>query len=388
MIHVSQDIIGSTTDPITKEVAHIYRFTLVNDQTQMYVQILSYGATIYSLRVADASGKLDDVVLGFDLLEEYEQPQNPYFGATIGRVCNRIANGSFFIYDKPVQVTKNRGNNHLHGGKIGFDKVPWDLKEIHVDGVTFAHRSLDGHEGYPGEVYATVRYTLTEDNALRIHMTAKTTMTTVVNMTNHSYFNLAGHSSGKKGLYEHNVAIFAEDITETDEESIPTGIFKPVVCTPYDFRTMENLGKRIQALQPDKLGFDDNFCVPRIDLDTNGVTPVARVIHPPTGRWMEVSSNQPGVQFYTSNYLPDEEKGEKPLIGRNNARYCKHGAFCLETQVYPDAPNHANFPEIILRPGQIYEHIVNYKFGICKKTAPEDAGSIGEEEGSCGGPKE
>ncbi|XP_011190531.1 galactose mutarotase [Zeugodacus cucurbitae] len=369
-IHVSQDMISSVTDPITGELAHIHRFTLVNDVTNMYVQVISYGAAIFSLRIPDESGKLEDVVMGFDLIEEYEDCGNPYFGATVGRVCNRLSYGSFFIYDKEVQVTQNHGIHHLHGGNIGFDKIPWNLKEIHENGVTFCHRSPDGHEGYPGELFCTVRYTIHEDNTLRVYMTAKTTMTTIVNMTNHSYFNLAGHDAGRDALYQHTVSIFAREITQTNDECIPTGVYLPVIHTPYDFRCGENLGRRIRKIEDRKLGFDDNFCVTRDELGPKDITRVAKVIHQPTGRWMEVYSNQPGVQFYTGNFLPDERKGEKLLKGRDRTTYQKHGAFCLETQGYPDAPNHVHFPRIMLRPGELYEHWVNYKFGTLRNKAP------------------
>uniref|UniRef100_A0A034VT21 Galactose mutarotase n=1 Tax=Bactrocera dorsalis TaxID=27457 RepID=A0A034VT21_BACDO len=370
MIHVSQDMISSVTDPITGEIAHIHRFTLVNDVTKTYVQVISYGAAIFSLRIPDESGKLQDVVLGFDLIQDYEDESNPYFGATIGRVCNRIANGHFTIYDKEIQVSLNHGDHHLHGGSIGFDKVAWNLKEIHENGVTFCHRSPDGHEGYPGELFATVRYTLHDDNTLRIHMTAKTTVTTVVNMTNHSYFNLAGHDAGREALYQHTVSIFGRDITQTDNYCIPTGIYLPVVHTAYDFRCGENLGRRIRQIEDRKLGFDDNYCVTQDGADEDGIVRVAKVVHQPTGRWMEVYSNQPGVQFYTGNFLPDERKGETLLKGRNKATYQKHGAFCLETQKYPDAPNHKHFPSIVLRPGELYEHVVHYKFGTLRCKAP------------------
>lgn len=370
MIHVSQDFISSVTNPITGELAHIYRFTLVNDITDMYVQVVSFGAAIYSLRVPDETGKVGEIILGFDYIQEYEKSRNTYFGATIGRVCNRIANGTFMIYDRKFEVTKNRGCNHIHGGRIGFDKVPWNLSEIHENGVTFSHRSPHGHEGYPGEVFATVRYTIHPDNSLRIYMTAKTDMTTLVNMTNHTYFNLAGHGAGREALYQHTVSIYANDITQTDPDGIPSGIYLPVDLTPYDFRTGENLGRNIRRIEGKKLGFDDNFCVIRDGLDENALAKVARVTHGPSGRWMEVESNQPGVQFYTGNFLPDDYKGRPPLLGREKTPYYKHGGFCLETQKYPDAPHHEHFPSIILRPGELYEHVINFKFGTLQSTAP------------------
>ncbi|TDG53405.1 hypothetical protein AWZ03_000220 [Drosophila navojoa] len=360
MVHVTEDVFATAAvDPFTKQTGPIRRFTLSNDE-QMSVQILTLGATISSIKVPDAKGQVEDVTLGFDDLAGYQGENNPYMGATIGRVCNRIANGKFQLDGQAIEVSRNRGTFQLHGGFVGFDKAHWKVLEVLPNGVSMTHTNPDGHEGYPGEVRATVTFTLTEDNCLHVRMDASTSKTTPVNLTNHSYFNLAGHKAGRKGLYEHNISINAYGITETDNESIPTGKILPVDGGKFDLRLISNLGERLEQLQP-ALGYDDNFCVQFEP--PQSFANVARVTHPPSGRWLEIASNQPGVQFYTSNFLPDTAKGESALAGKAGAAYAKHGAFCLETQKFPDSVNHANFPSTILRPEEKYHHEVIYKFG-------------------------
>ncbi|XP_067636258.1 galactose mutarotase-like [Eurosta solidaginis] len=373
MIHVTQDVMGKIKNPLTNENAFIFRFTLVNDLTGMTVQLISYGAAIYSVTVKDGLGQPNQVTLGYDEIDGYESAENPYFGATVGRVCNRIHRGQFCLDGQEIQLTRNQGKHHIHGGFNSFSRVPWGVKEIHRDGVTFCLISPDKSEGYPGNVFATVRYALSRENILNVYMTALTSKTTVVNMTNHSYFNLAGHDAGADALYEHNITIFANEITQTDEESIPTGEKVPVICTNYDFRTERNLGEAMKSLGQYSKGFDDNFCIHRYNLDDRDVIPVARALCPRSGLWMEVWSNQPGLQFYTSNFLPDASKNQPPIIGKSRSPYHKHGAFCFEAQKFPDAPNHPNFPSIVLKPGTLYENMLSYKFGTCapKVITPE-----------------
>ncbi|XP_017048686.2 galactose mutarotase [Drosophila ficusphila] len=330
MVKVTEDVFATgAVNPFTKSKDTIKRFTLSNGYG-MSVQLITRGAIITSIKTPDASGKIDDVTLGFDDLAGYQSDRNPYFGATIGRVCNRIGNGSFTLDGKLIQVSKNRENKfQLHGGFVGFDKAHWEVVEVRQDGVTLSHTNPDGHEGYPGKVTATASFTLSEDNCLHVLMNAVADKPTPVNLTNHSYFNLAGHKAGANGLYEHTIEINAYGITETDQSSIPTGKILPVDGTSFDLRVSSNLGERLKQLQPAR-GYDDNFCVTSDPPQT--LAKVARATHPPSGRWLEVVSNQPGVQFYTSNFMPDVQSGEAPISGKDGAAYAKHGAFCLETQ--------------------------------------------------------
>ncbi|KAH8408529.1 hypothetical protein KR215_006978 [Drosophila sulfurigaster] len=360
MVNVTEDIFATAAvNPFTKKTEQIRRFTLRNEE-QMTVQILTLGATISSIKVPDAQGHVEDVTLGFDNLAGYQSAQNPYMGATIGRVCNRIANGRFVLDGKTIQVSRNRGELTLHGGFVGFDKAHWGVDQVLANGVRMKHTNPDGHEGYPGEVTAIVTFTLTEDNCLHVVMEADTTKPTPVNLTNHAYFNLAGHKAGKAALDQHEVQINAYGITETDSNSIPTGKILLVDGGNFDLRMASKLGDRLKQLEP-AVGFDDNFCVKFTP--PAAITNIARVVHPPSGRWLEIASNQPGVQFYTSNFLPNTANGETPVAGKEGAAYAKHGGFCLETQKFPDSVNHENFPSTILRPGEKYRHEVIYKFG-------------------------
>ncbi|XP_030384945.1 aldose 1-epimerase [Scaptodrosophila lebanonensis] len=366
MVRVTEDVFATAAEnPFTRRTESVRRFTLSNGE-QMSVQVITLGATITSIKVPDDRGQIEDVVLGYDNLAGYNSASNPYFGATVGRVCNRVANGRFELDGQEVQVTRNMNNKHqLHGGLIGFNKAIWEVVAVRKDGVSMEHTNPDGHEGYPGEVKATVHFTLTEDNCLHLRMEAVTNKPTAVNLTNHAYFNLAGHNAGPDGIYAHTIEINAYGITETDEDSIPTGKITAVDGSAFDLRAPSNLGERLKQLLPAN-GFDDNFCVKWTP--PQAITKVAKATHPPTGRWLEVASNQPGVQFYTSNFMPDTSRGEKPITGKAGASYVKQGAFCLETQKFPDAVNHSNFPSVILRPGEIYGHEVIYKFGIFRKS--------------------
>lgn len=360
MVNVTEDIFANAAvNPFTKKTEQIRRFTLSNEE-QMTVQILTWGATISSIKVPDAHGKVEDVTLGFDDLAGYQSDKNPYMGATVGRVCNRIAGGKFVLDGKTIEVSRNRGEFQLHGGFVGFDKAHWEVVEVLPNGIKLKHTNPDGHEGYPGEVTATATFILTEDNCLHVALDAVTNKPTPVNLTNHSYFNLAGHKAGKEGLYEHVVEINAYGITETDSNSIPTGKILPVDGGKFDLRTPSKLGDRIKQLEP-AIGYDDNFCVQFTP--PQSIANIAKVVHPPSGRWLEIASNQPGVQFYTSNFLPNKERGEAPTKGKEGAAYSKHGGFCLETQKFPDSVNHENFPSVILRPEEKYHHEVIYKFG-------------------------
>ncbi|XP_055616929.1 galactose mutarotase [Toxorhynchites rutilus septentrionalis] len=385
-VALTVDGFGTVKDPLTGEVQPVRRFTWSND-SGMTVQVISYGAIITSIKVPGMDGTIADVVLGFDHIPGYQMANNPYFGATVGRVANRIGGAKFTLEGVEYQVTANMADRHqLHGGKIGFDKFNWIP---HVEGtvVTLSHTNMDEHEGYPGTVLASVTYELKKDNRFVCKFRATASKPTPINLTNHSYFNLAGHHTGHEEIYRHIISVNADRITETDEDSIPTGEFICVGGTPYDLRIPRELGPAMSRAPGE--GFDNNFCITKGTEQT--MTFAARVTHPHSGRVLEVYTDQPGVQLYTSNSMPDPNRNirpkpvnapeyydvtrlepvvgsmspEQPIKGKGGAKYFKHGAFCLETQNYPDAVNHANFPNSILVPGETYNHEVVYKFGLC-----------------------
>ncbi|CAG9558192.1 unnamed protein product [Danaus chrysippus] len=338
-------------------------------KNRMTVQVITYGATITSIQVPDKRGVPDDVVAGFDTLEEYFQPRNPYFGATIGRYANYIQDGTMVVRPsgRMYMLSTNRGHNHYHGGYVGFDKVNW---RSYVTGnkVIMSHVSERFHEGYPGTVMAQVSFEVTCDNTIKIEMKCTTSEPTIVNLSNTNYFNLAGHHSGPDLMYDHIITINADKYTAVDEEGLVTGEKNVVGGTPYDFRVPRSL--RVMLPKIPMGGYDINFCV------TQGteqdLTFQARALHPLTGRVLEIYSNQPGMQFYTGNLLPDPDKivegkrsyGYVPLMGKHGTFYRKHGLFCMMPQNYPDAVNHKNFPNSVLNPGETYIHKIQYKFGI------------------------
>ncbi|XP_076662937.1 galactose mutarotase isoform X2 [Andrena cerasifolii] len=335
----------------------IEKYTLKNKAGQE-VDIITYGATITSIRTPDKQGKIADIVLGFDNVQGYTSASNPYFGATIGRVANRIGKGEFILNGIKYHVTRNKGQHSLHGGAKGWSSKVW-IATIRNDWLVLTLLSEDGDEGYPGAAIASAAFNLTADGELRIVMKAFVTKATPINLTNHSYFNLAGHESNATELYKHQVTLNANSWTVTDAESIPTGEIRSVENTIMDLRNSTTLGHVIDKVSGG--GYDHNFCVTATDTGDDTVF-VARVLHPTSGRYLEVYSNQPGVQFYTSNFLP--EQGSPGIRGKNNSEYFKHGAFCLETQNYPDAVNHKNFFNSILEPGRVYNHSVTYRFGV------------------------
>ena len=336
----------------------IEKYTLTNSNNQE-VDVVTYGATVTAIRTPDKEGNIADVVLGFDNVEEYQSSSNPYFGATIGRVANRIGKATFVVDGQRYQVSRNKGENSLHGGTHGWSSKVWNASIDH-DRVIMTLISPNDDEGYPGRVTARVTFQLTDDGELRIDMTAESPVkATPINLTNHSYFNLAGHTTNAAELYKHVFTLNADRWTVTDSESIPTGEIRPVENSVMDLRNATMLGDVIDKVPGG--GYDYNFCLSEPH-DYEKRSLVAEVLHPASGRSLEVYSNQPGVQFYTSNFLP--ERNDTGVLGKNGARYFKHAAFCLETQNYPDAVNHENFPNSILRPGVIYNHIVIYKFGV------------------------
>ncbi|XP_078261413.1 galactose mutarotase isoform X1 [Rhinoraja longicauda] len=326
----------------------VVRFTLRS--SSITLRVLSFGAIVTSLETEDRDGRAADLVLGFDTLEGYIN-KHPYFGAVIGRVANRIAQGKFSIDGKDYQLAINNGPNSLHGGLKGFDKVLW-TPEILPNGVAFSMTSVDGDEGYPGELKVRVTYELNGEE-LSINYRAKTSKTTPVNLTNHSYFNLAGH--GTPTIYDHEVSIEAESYLPVDKTSIPTGEIASVVNTYFDLRNPVVLGNHIKNKLTE--GFDHNFCLSL----SKQRSPCARVYHRPSGRLLEMETTQPGIQFYTANFL------DGSLKGKGGALYPKHSAFCLETQNWPDAVNKKKFPDVLLRPCEEYNHTTWLKFSVVKQ---------------------
>ena len=315
------------------------------------VRIMTYGGIIVSLRTPDRNGKLDDVVLGCNSVEEYVA-QTAHFGGLIGRYANRIAHGSFQLDGRTYTTPKNNGDNTLHGGIRGFDKVVWAAKEI-TDGIELTYVSKDGEEGFPGTLTTTVRYTLS-GGALRIEYAATSDKDTVLNLTNHSYFNLAGQ--GKGDVLGHVVKIDASRITPVDASLIPTGELTPVEGTPFDFRTPHTIGSRIDADDPQLRlgqGYDHNFV---LDHPAGGLAEAAEVYEPTTGRILRVLTTEPGVQFYSANHL------DGSITGKEGRVYNRRFAFCLETQHYPDSPNHASFPSTELTPGQKFHSVTVFEF--------------------------
>ncbi|SDK42951.1 aldose 1-epimerase [Catalinimonas alkaloidigena] len=327
-------------------------YTLTNP-SGVKVGIINYGAIVTSIVVPDRNGEMGDVVLGFDNLEGYLIPP-PYFGAVVGRYGNRIANGKFTLNGQTYTLAKNNGPNHLHGGNKGFDKVVWDAEPFEEGddvGVRLSYTSPDGEEGYPGTLQVTVTYTLTPDNELEMHYDAETDKATPVNLTNHSYFNL---SAGKSNdILGHELMINADRYTVVDATLIPTGEQRPVEGTPMDFTAPHAIGERIAQVEG---GYDHNYVLNRTSGE--GLQKAVRVVEPTSGRVMEVTTTQPGVQFYSGNFL------DGTITGRGNASYIKHAGFCLETQHFPDSPNHPDFPSTVLNPGERYDETTVYRFSV------------------------
>jgi aldose 1-epimerase len=325
------------------------------------VRAISYGAIISSLRVPDRTGHLDDVVLGYDSLAGYLR-ETPYFGAIVGRYANRIAKGRFTLEGTTYQLATNNGPNHLHGGVKGFDKVTWRGEPFRGDsgaGVTFTYTSPDGDQGYPGMLAARVRYLLTDRNELVIDYAATTDRATPVNLTQHSYFNLAGE--GRRDVLDHRLWINADEFTPVDSTLIPTGEIASVSNTPFDFRTPTAIGARIEA-DDQQLhfggGYDHNFVLRR---EGAGLSHAAKVEEPSSGRTLDIYTTEPGLQFYSGNFLNGS------ITGKRGHLYRHRFGFCLETQHYPDSPNQPQFPSTILRPGQEYRSQTVFVFGVMIK---------------------
>jgi aldose 1-epimerase len=320
------------------------------------VRIMTYGGIIVSVRTPDRNGKLDDVVLGCDSVEKYVA-QTAHFGGIIGRYANRIAHGTFQLDGKTYSVPKNDGDNALHGGIRGFDKVVWGAKQIQ-DGIELTYVSKDGDQGFPGNLSTTVRYTLS-GGALRIEYSATTDKDTVLTLTNHSYFNLKGQ--GRGDVLGHVLKIDASRITPVDATLIPTGELKSIGGTPFDFRTPHAIGERIDADDPQLHlghGYDHNFV---LDHAPGQLAEAAEVYEPTTGRILRVLTTEPAVQFYTGNFL------DGSITGKEGRVYNRRFALCLETQHFPDSPNHPTFPSTELKPGQEFHSVTVFQFSAGKR---------------------
>ncbi len=344
---MSKSLWGKTTDGAD---AHIYTLT----SGPIEVRVTDFGAHLVSVRTPDRTGKVADVVLGFDTIKDYQTQPDYYLGALVGRFGNRIAKGQFTIDGKTYQIPLNDGANALHGGPVGFDKYLWKAEEV-SNGVEFTHTSPDGDMGFPGTLTARIRYTLT-GGTLRLDYSATTDKATVVNLTNHAYFNLRGDGEGD--ILGHRLQLDAENFTPTDSGLIPTGELKPVAGTPLDFRKPAVIGERIEAdFEPLRLagGYDHNFAV-------NGPVGVlrraARMSEPASGRTLTVETTEPGIQFYAGNFLDGQR------TGRHGQKIAKRTGFCLETQHFPDAPNHAEFASAVLRPGEALHSTTTFTFGV------------------------
>jgi aldose 1-epimerase len=348
---------GKGGAPWGKPGQDVYLFTLKNAKG-MEVTITNFGATVVSIKVPDRKGAFADVVLGYDQLAGYQSKEDPYFGAVVGRYGNRIAKGRFSLDGKTYELAINNPPNTLHGGKQGFDKRIWDVERTSSGNTLVLHYlSPDGEEGYPGNLNVTVRYTLTDANELRIHYMATTDKKTVLNLTNHSYFNLAGQGSGD--VLKQEVMINADKFTPVDANLIPTGELKPVAGTPFDLRKLMPIGAHIgdkdQQLEYGR-GYDHNF----VANDPGKMRLVARAMDPASGRTLEVLSDQPGVQFYTGNFL------DGTVTGKQGKVYVRRGAFCFETQHFPDSPNHPEFPTTELKPGETFNSSTTFRFSTSK----------------------
>jgi aldose 1-epimerase len=346
---------GVTSAPFGKTAdGAVTMYTLTN-ANGMEVRAITYGAIITSIKVSDATGVSTDVVLGFDTFDGY-LTEHPHFGAVVGRYGNRIAKGQFTLDGKTYALAKNNGPNHLHGGLRGFDKMLWSAEPLNAGtGVVFTRKSPDGEEGYPGNLTASVTYTLTDRNELIVDYKATTDKATPINLTQHTYFNLAGEGSGD--ILGHVVTIDADRYTPVDATLIPTGELAPVEGTPFDFRKPTAIGVRIDQANEQLTngkGYDHNFVLNRKGA---GLQHAVSVVDPKSGRSLDVATTEPGVQFYTGNFL------NGTVTGKSGHVYNQRTGFCLETQHFPDSPNHPNFPSAILRPGQTYASQTVFTFG-------------------------
>lgn len=324
--------------------------------------ITNYGGIVLQLSVPDRYGRCGDVVLGYDSTAEYET-DSYYFGAVIGRYANRIANGSFQLNNTVYELARNDGPNHLHGGRRGFDKVVWTPVANSTNQLKLEYISADMEENYPGRLYVQVTYTVTDRSELRIDYWAVSDQDTIVNLTNHAYFNLRGHSAGD--ILDHQLKLYADYYTPIDGQTIPTGEIAPVAGTPMDFRKFTPIRANLDINHPQIIkgsGFDHNWVLnrsTRYDSDPgSNLYLAAELFDPESGRLMEVFTTKPGIQFYSGNFLT----GQK--AGKDGIKYGKHSGLCLETQYFPNSPNCSHFPSPCLKAGEVYKHTTIYRFKI------------------------
>jgi aldose 1-epimerase len=352
-MQISSQAFGSSRSGESVEL-----YTLKNTNG-VEVQIMTYGCIITKILCPDKNGQIEDVVLGFDTLEEYEK-DSPFFGAAVGRYANRIAKGRFTLEGKEYQLAAQNKGNHLHGGLKGFDKVVWKVVEASSNQdeakLVLTYLSKDGEEGYPGNLDVTLTYTLKANNELDIHYEATTNQTTILNLTQHTYFNLTGNVKG--GIMDHEVQIHASRFVSVDETVIPTGELMPVKGNAFDFTQVKKIGTEIDA-DHDQIakggGYDHCYA---FDKASSSFELVASAYEPISGRTLEVRTTEPGMQFYTGNNLDGR------LTGKMGINYARRMAFCFETQHFPDSPNQANFPSTVLRPGEKFDSRTSYSFGV------------------------
>lgn len=333
----------------TKEGVPVDLYTCTNAKGSV-LKMTNFGATTVALKVPDRNGELANISLGFESLDGY-LGDHPYFGATVGRYCNRIALGRFTLDGQQYTLATNNDANHLHGGNVGFNKVVWSAEPLMTDsavGLRFTYQSPDGEEGYPGNLAVTAVYLLTNDDELLVEFTATTDKATPVNLTNHNYWNLAGAGSGT--IRDHVLEIAADRYLPVDEGLIPTGELADVTDTPLDFTRPEKIGARLDQIQADPVGYDHCYVLRG---EIGQMKLAARVKDPQTGRVMEILTTQPGLQFYSGNFLDGTAA---------NGGYQQYEGFCLETQHFPDSPNQPDFPNTILRPGETYHHKTIHRF--------------------------
>lgn len=349
MLKVQAEPCGETPDG-----EKITQYVLTNSHG-MRVKVINFGGIITAVEVPDRHGKFANVTLGFANLEDYFV-NKPYFGGICGRFANRIANAKFTLDGEEYQLAANNGPNHLHGGIVSFIKKVWQAETIDTPdfvGIELRYVSPDGEEGYPGTLTTSLVYTLNDKNELTIDYTAFTDKPTVLNLTNHAYWNLAGTSSPT--ILDHELTLYADEYVEIDEQAIPTGKLLPVAGTCMDFTRPQKIGARIAETTHGNGGYDHCFVVR--GGGTEKVVPVAKVVEPTSGRVMEISSTEPGVQLYTGNYLDGTPE---------TANAPKQGAFCLEAQHFPDSPNRPEFPSVVLRPGEVYRQTTVHKFSVAE----------------------
>jgi aldose 1-epimerase len=329
----------------------VHLFTLTN-ASGASVSLTEYGAAVVDLNVPDRDGKLADVALGFDKLEGFTGKGNPFMGAIAGRYANRIAKGKFTLDGKDYQLTINNGENHLHGGIQGFDKLVWKGEQLGKQAVRFTLHSPDGDQGYPGNLDLEVTYTFTNSNELRIDYKATTDKATVINVTNHTYFDLAGQNHGD--IRDHVLQLDSSRYTPVSDALIPTGEKRPVKGTPFDFTTAHRIGDRLMQTGGTPIGYDHNFILDKGK--TAQPAKIGTLYEPTSGRLMTILTTEPAIQFYSGNFL------DSTLNGKKGAKYPQYSGLCLETQHFPDSPNQSDFPSTVLRPGETFKSTTIYQF--------------------------